>query len=235
MGVIAIPAGRCGKGHVEILEPYVDAIVAAGGLPVLVPAIEGVPSRLDPLWSVVEGIMITGGGDIHPQCYGQSAQHSLGAVDEDRDALELAMLDWSLSSGVRVLGICRGAQIMGVHAGCALIQDLPSEGLHGHKDPRVDAGYTAKRHAIDVDEDSRTARLLGDIREVNSEHHQAIRACTGGLRPVAWSTDGVIEAVERDAWLGVQWHPEYMTTEGPQHLDFFRWLVHGDEGIEALR
>jgi len=234
MGVIAIPAGRSGKGHVEVLEPYLESIVAVGGLPVLIPALEKVPSRLDPLWSAVEGIMITGGGDIHPQRYGQVPHHSLAAVDMDRDALELRMLDWSLTSGVRVLGICRGAQMMGVHAGCELVQDLPSEGHHGHQDPRIDASYTAQRHSLDVEEDSRTARLLGDIREVNSEHHQAIRACSGGLRPVAWSTDGVIEAVERDAWLGVQWHPEYMATEAPQHLDFFRWLVHGDQEIEAL-
>lgn len=235
MTVIAIPIGRTGKGSVALLEPYVQSVIDAGGIPLLIAAMPGADQHVDAYLAGADALMLTGGGDIDPARYGQPTLTSLQEVDEARDAFELAALDWSLRKSRRVLGICRGAQLMGVHAGGSLIQDLPTKGHFEHKAVTVDADYTAQRHDIVVEEDSIVARMLGDLRVVNSEHHQALDVPGDGMRPVAWSRDGVIEAIERDLWVGVQWHPEYMTAGQPQHLNVFRWLVHGENGIEVFQ
>jgi putative glutamine amidotransferase len=233
MSVIAIPIGRTGKGTVALLEPYVQAVIDAGGIPQLIAALPGTDAHVDAYLAHADAVLLTGGGDINPRRYAQSITTSLQAVDDARDAFELAALDWSLRNDKRVLGICRGAQLMGVHTGGSLIQDLPTQGHLNHKATAIDAGYTEQRHDIAVEEGSLVARMLGNARGVNSEHHQAIGTLGDGLRAVAWSSDGVIEAVERDLWVGVQWHPEYMTNERAEHLNVFRWLVHGEEGIEV--
>jgi putative glutamine amidotransferase len=235
MTVIAIPIGRTGKGSVTLLEPYVQSVIDAGGMPMLVAAMPGADQHMDKYLDGAEALLLTGGGDIDPAQYGQPVLTSLQEVDEARDAFELAALDWSLRNNRPVLGICRGAQLMGVHAGGILVQDLPANGHFEHKALNVDADYAAQRHGIVVEEDSLVARMLGDRGVVNSEHHQALDVPGDGMRPVAWSLDGVIEAVERDLWMGVQWHPEYMTAGQPQHLNFFRWLVHGEDGIEVFQ
>jgi len=233
MSVIAIPIGRTGKGTVALLELYVQAVIDAGGIPYLVAAIPGADAHIDAYLSHADAVLLSGGGDVDPSRYASSPTSSLEAVDNARDAFELAALDWSLRKQKRVLGICRGAQLMGVNLGGKLIQDLPADGYFIHKAGAIDAGYTQQRHDIVVEENSLVARMLGSVRVVNSEHHQAIAILGGALRPVAWSSDGVIEAVERDLWVGVQWHPEHMTSEKPEHLNVFRWLVHGEKGIEV--
>lgn len=231
--MIAILIGRTGKGTVALLEPYVQAVIDAGGIPYLIAAIPGADVHVDAYLAHADAILLTGGSDVDPSRYASSPTASLQEVDSARDAFEIAALDWSLRKQKRVVGICRGAQLMGVHSGGKLIQDLPAAGYFTHQASAVDAGYTEQRHDIVVEQDSLIARMLGKVRVVNSEHHQAIAPPNEALRPVAWSSDGVIEAVERDLWVGVQWHPEYMTSEKPEHLNVFRWLVHGEKGIEV--
>jgi putative glutamine amidotransferase len=231
--MIAILIGRTGKGTVALLEPYVQAVIDAGGIPYLIAAIPGADAHVDAYLAHADAVLLTGGSDVDPSRYASAPTASLQEVDSARDAFEIAALDWSLRKQKRVVGICRGAQIMGVHSGGKLIQDLPAAGYFTHRASAVDAGYTEQRHDIVVEQDSLIARMLGKVRVVNSEHHQAIAPPNEALRPVAWSIDGVIEAVERDLWVGVQWHPEYMTSEKPEHLNVFRWLVHGEKGIEV--
>ena len=166
-----------------------------------------------------KGILLTGGDDIHPHWWNAQEQvHPLAAPDRDRDALEMPLVREAWAMGLPILGICRGEQVLNVALGGSLIQDLPSRfrlpgDLHrrgSSEDPPEVA------HTVEVDPDSRLARLIGGASaEVNSRHHQAVMRVAEGLRAVAWHRQpapGIIEAIEAEdpvRWVvGVQWHPE---------------------------
>jgi putative glutamine amidotransferase len=183
---------------------YVAQVEAAGGLPVLLPpgtaAAAEVTDRLD-------GLILAGGADVDPARYGHEPHPETAGLRPDRDAGEFAILDAALRRDLPVLGICRGAQVMAVHAGGALIQHLPDAVDHtGHRPAPGVYGSHGARFAPG----SLVARVLGESATVNSYHHQGI-ADAGTLTVTGWADDGSVETVEdptRRFALGVQWHPE---------------------------
>lgn len=190
---------------------YLRAVQHAGGIPVLLPPHLDERAR-QALWSRVDGIVLTGGGDIDPRRFGEVPHPNVSEVSEARDALELELTSAALDRRVPMFAICRGIQVLNVALGGTLHQDIPSElGSpidHSQKAPRDQA-----THRVSVTGETRLAEVLGALDvEVNSFHHQAIKSLGRGLREVAWAPDGVIEGVEmadRDRFvLGVQWHPE---------------------------
>jgi putative glutamine amidotransferase len=186
---------------------YADQVAAAGGIPVLLspfPGIEQATRRLD-------GLVLAGGGDIDPAEFGAQPHPQTGGVRPDRDAAEFALAAAALDSGLPLLGICRGLQVLNVVLGGTLHQHLPE--LVGHEEHSpVLGGYGA--HRVRVAPGSRLAGVLGDgTFAVPTHHHQAIDRLGRGLAATAWADDGMIEAVERDRedagfLLAVQWHPE---------------------------
>jgi gamma-glutamyl-gamma-aminobutyrate hydrolase PuuD len=187
---------------------YGDQVRRAGGVPVLlppVPAIARVAGRLD-------GLVLTGGGDIDPATYGELSHPRTTRVSPERDEAELAVLAAALAAGIPVLGICRGLQVLNVARGGTLCQHLPEEA--GHTPPPGTFGS----HRVRLAPGSRLAQihgaLAGDFEfDVATSHHQAIGRLGDGLVPAGWALDGVIEAVELDPGehpfvLAVQWHPE---------------------------
>ena len=162
-----------------------------------------------------DGIIFSGGEDIHPSHYGNPdyvAAYHLTDFNPERDRFELDLADEILDSGIPVLGICRGMQLINVHFGGTLVPDLPSFGKPPHS--RDETG-TDRRHDISIEPDSRLAHLAGTNGTINSAHHQAVDRVAPGFRTVAISTDGVIESIERTSasdnyLLLVQWHPERM-------------------------
>jgi len=175
-----------------------------------------------------QGLLMTGGDDIHPSRWdGQEAVHPKAEPDELRDALEIPVAQAFWDAGRPILGICRGEQLLNVARGGSLIQDLPSRlaqepGLH----QRGTSSKPELAHAVQVAPGSRVAALVGGLAvEVNSRHHQAVLRVGEGLTAVAWHQAGpdqepVIEAIEAtapDHWVvGVQWHPENLVgLEGP--------------------
>lgn len=205
---------------------YIDGVVAAGGLPVVLPALprSSALAALDDL----DGLLLTGGGDVDPARYGQVAAPECGPPDGARDAWELALVEAALDHEIPILGICRGAQVLNVAFGGALIQHLPERDHGGHDD----VGRAADEvHQVTVASGSRLARVLG-AEEIgaNTLHHQAIDPARigSGLVAVGTAEDGVVEAVEPDDLeqlvLGVQWHPELMLDRRP-HQALFDWLV----------
>lgn len=198
---------------------YRAAIEAHGARALELPP-DSPPTALDGLG----GVLLTGGGDIHPSHFGQAPHPKLGHVDEARDRFELRLARAALSRGLPLLGICRGAQVLGVALGGDLVQDIDSDAEDAKKHPAGPRGK-ASHHWIEIAPDSRLSRIVDARRaRVNSSHHQANRRLGSRVRKVAWSEDGVIEAIEREGEgfvLGVQWHPERTWRKAPRQSRLF--------------
>jgi putative glutamine amidotransferase len=222
---IAILVGREPELRYSLHRGYVDAVWAAGAMPVvLAPPPEG--AELDRFVDYVtrcDGLLLTGGGDVHPSAYGEEPADSLMAVDAGRDRAELAATAAALETGMAVLGICRGIQLLAVASGGALHQDLAAAGFAGHHWEEERQHETV--HVVEAEPGSTIASLLPADRLVNSIHHQAVKVPGPDLAVSARSEDGVIEAIEGDRLLGVQWHPERLLGTDPRHLAPFTWLL----------
>lgn len=225
MTVIGITVGSTERP--AIVAAYVRSVLGVGGTPVLLSSLAD-ESLVGEAVDRVDALLLAGGGDVHPAEYGDAPRVSLDSVDRHRDRMELCALGTAIYSGKRVLGICRGAQLLAVATGGSLIQDLPAEGYFGHADESHDRGYATLRHGIKTEVGSCAERAVAGLAEVNSHHHQAIRDVGDTLTATAWSHDGIIEAVEGPGILGLQWHPESLITTDNRHLEPFRWLVHGE-------
>lgn len=194
-------------------QTYVDAILRAGGAPMLVPPLTD-EQTLRTIYERLDGILLAGGGDIAPTHYGDEPHERLGLIDPLRDGAELPMARWAVDDGKPVLGICRGVQVLNVALGGSLYQDIPSQidtELH-HNLSYEREDWTHMAHEIHIATDSQLRALLGvEIMTINSLHHQSVREIAPGLRAVAWAPDGVVEALEGTNGsfvLGVQCHPE---------------------------
>ena len=167
---------------------------------------------------LANGILITGGEDVHPAQYGKpDARSRCGDVDARRDTLEMQLIDYALRTHMPLLGICRGEQIINVTTGGSLIIDIPADvGLKVKHRDTIDV-----KHQVTIYRKSQLyAVTKTDTGHVISAHHQAIERLGNGLNKVATATDGIIEAVESANWkqhfaLGVQWHPERMDWSHP--------------------
>jgi putative glutamine amidotransferase len=200
-----------GAMRTRLNSAYVEAVEAAGLIPLITSPLSD-PSLAAELLDRVDGLVLTGGEDVDPRHYGARRHAATEPPHAARDAWELALVAAARRTAAPVLAICRGMQLLNVALGGTLVQDLPSErpGPIRHADP---SARSERVHAAAVDEGSRLAQAMGAATiGVNSSHHQAIDRVAGGLRIVARSEDGVIEAVESagDGWwlLGAQWHPE---------------------------
>jgi len=201
------------------MEAYIQSISLAGGAPVMIPL--GVPDeQLERIWEALDGILITGGGDIDPQFFGGESHPTLGGVDPDRDRIEFALIRKAVAEGKPLFGICRGIQTVNVALGGTLYTHIPDQlpgALKHDNDPYTDRKLLP--HTVNVEPDSQLASLLGSINlPVNSLHHQGIDKLAEGLRPLAYAPDGLIEAVEvidHPFSLAVQWHPEWLLEQAP--------------------
>jgi putative glutamine amidotransferase len=186
---------------------YTDAIAASGGAVVLVPpAALGVVDVLPAL----DGLVVSGGADVDPATYDAAAHSASGPFRQDRDTAELALVLAAVRSGVPVLGICRGMQVLNVALGGDLLQHLPEiEGILPHQES---AGVFSTR-AVALAADSWLGRTLGANVPTACHHHQAVDHLGAGLRVVGFADDGTPEAVEAadgSPVIGVQWHPEQL-------------------------
>jgi putative glutamine amidotransferase len=222
--LIAVIIGREPSHRYSVHRGYVDAVASAGGIPLVLPAVAvaGADARVLELVTQADGLLLTGGGDVDPSIYGETAAPEVYDLDPGRDALEVTAFLAARSAGVRVLGICRGVQIMAVASGGSLHQHLPTAGFDHHWEE--DLQYVPV-HEVVAEAGSEAERALAGSVKVNSIHHQAVRDPGTGLRASAWSDDGVIEAVEGPGALGIQWHPERLLDGDARHLAPFRWLI----------
>lgn len=217
------------KSRIVIPKGYVDGVNKAGGLGILLPytADEAI---LDEAMQVCDGFLLSGGPDVDAKYYGEPNYHFNGTINPVRDRMEIYISGKAVAGGKPVLGICRGVQVLNVALGGSLYQDVYSQikdrDLLRHSQ---DAPSWYPVHNVNIAEDSKLYGIFGkDSLRVNSYHHQAVKTPGKGLKPVAWSTDGIIEAVEHVSHIfavGVQWHPELMWQEEEEVLKLFEALV----------
>lgn len=185
---------------------YAEAVVACGGVPVLLPPTHG-DGAADAVVARLDGLVISGGADVDPARYDAEPHPRTAGWRPDRDAWELALLDAADRIALPVLGVCRGMQVMAVHAGGALDQHTPD--LVGH-DEHSPGGAVFGRVTVTTAAGSRLAGLVGPTLAVNCHHHQSVAAYPG-FEAVAHAEDGTLEAMEAPGerfCVGVQWHPE---------------------------
>jgi putative glutamine amidotransferase len=200
--------GAWERPAVVLPRRYADSVAAAGGIPVLLPPLPGIEDALGRL----DGLILSGGGDIDPAHYHAEPAPETSSVREERDAAEFALFAAAMSRRLPVLGICRGLQVINVALGGTLHQHLPDVVGHDGHAP-VPGGFG--QHVVRVAPGSRLSQILGRGQaDTPTHHHQAVDQLGRGLIPTAWAQDGTIEAFEPDAardgsfMVAVQWHPE---------------------------
>lgn len=194
------------KQRADVLPAqYAAAVEASGGVPVLLPPSD--PAGAAAVAARLDGLVISGGADVDPERYGEEAHPRTASWRPDRDAWETALLDAAEATGLPVLGVCRGMQVMAVRAGGALDQHVPDLVDHEEHSPGADAFGEI---AVTTVAGTRLAGLVGEQLSVNCHHHQSVRTHPG-FDAVAHAADGTLEAMEAPGdrfCVGVQWHPE---------------------------
>jgi putative glutamine amidotransferase len=199
---------------------YVDAVRLGGGAPVLLPPGDSHPARL---LDRLDGLVLAGGGDLHPEVTGGAPHPASYAMCRERDDFEVALVGVALERELPLLAICRGTQVLNVALGGDLVGHLPD--AVGEAVSHRSSQEEPIRHGVELAADARLTEIYGSgALEVASWHHQAVSRPGRGLRPVAWAADGVIEALELEGapWvLAVQWHPELDLHDGSPHRRLF--------------
>ena len=251
---------RCAEGKRESMKPvigiiaactrevhpayttghdYVRAVERAGGLAVLLPATPDAVSAGMAQWlALCGGFVLPGGGDVAPTYYGQSPVPQLTSTDRLRDNVELTLCRAAAQHKKPLLGICRGAQVLNVAFGGTLWQDIPAQCRAAICHYQDSAARGELFHSLTLAPDSLLARIMGPGQhECNTFHHQAVRDVAPGFAAAAHAPDGLVEAVESadGLALGVQWHPENLAPEHPDHAAIFTWLVDAAAGGALLK
>ena len=225
--------GNFGAKGCELAQAYYESVRQAGGVPVVLPPYDDDAALCQTL-DKVDGILLSGGGDINPLLLGEEPIPGLHGICPQRDEMELLLVREAYNRQIPLLGICRGIQVLVAALGGTLYQDLNtqySEAPLVKHDQDLDRAYAS--HSVKLEAGSTLSSLFPELSEkglpVNSFHHQAVRTPGPLLRVAAKATDGVIEAVESNEFksiIGVQWHPECFITRGDRcMMPLFNWLV----------
>ncbi len=212
-----------------VRDNYTRSVYRAGGLPIIFPMPGTDPTVLDEYLASVEGLLFTGGEDVHPEFYGEAVRPKCEDIDRERDLYELGLAKRALERGIPTFGICRGLQLLNVACGGSLYQDLSErpETRHEHRTKREERARL--RHGVRIVPETRLRQIVGeDALKVTSTHHQLINRLGDGLKATAFADDGIIEAIELPShpfFLAVQWHPERMADTDTNQLALFGALV----------
>ncbi len=230
--IIGITAGRIlGESQIQricLIEKYTQAILISGGIPIIIP-----PSikRIDmnSLLRKLDGVLLTGGGDIAIEKFNGQPHPSINDVDDERDELEIDLVKNVFQQSTPMLGICRGQQVINVAMGGDLYTDIQSQYENAIKHdwfPDIERDYLA--HSISIERNSLLAKILSTQEiQVNSLHHQGIKKLGEGLLSTAHASDGMIEAIEikdHPFFMGVQWHPEWLLAN-PKMIALFTAFI----------
>ena len=212
----------------KLSHGYFQSVVAAGGVPLVIPPVEDANTLVNTL-DRIDALILSGGGDINPLFGGDEPSPRLRGINQKRDLPELMITRLAYNRQIPILGICRGIQALAIALGGKVAQDISIQANVKHSQ---DADRAEQTHSIKIAEDSILYSLYGEDRiYVNSFHHQAVKDTGDKFRVVAKSSDGIVEAMESSEYksiIGVQWHPECLEDGMP----LFQWLV---EEAKAFR
>lgn len=205
-----------GQPTVMLMQSYVNAVLQAGGVPVLIPSL-----ILEDDWEIaysrLDGILFSGGGDIGLEYSPGEPHPRIDEVDLRRDAIELNLVRAAVSDGKPFLGICRGCQVVNVALGGTLYTHIPDQFPNALDHSYPGNMRTVLVHEVKIDEGTRMAEIFGEpILRVNSLHHQGLKDIATSLRVAGHAPDGLVEAVElpnHPFGMAVQWHPEWLTDQ----------------------
>lgn len=228
IGISSHPDYQTGE-HTQITQTYANAVTMAGGIPVALPCEPGALDLVRPLLERIDGLLLTGGGDIDPEAFGGRAYEEWSSAEvayvcRIRDDFEEELVKVAWEMDLPCLGICRGMQVMNVVLGGNLVRDVSEQRGFCARLHLMEPPFTRPCHRVSVAEGSRLAQILGGCDlGVNSIHHQAISTIAPGGVVTAHCGDGTPEGLEfpeRTFFLGVQWHPE-INGDNPQLFDAF--------------
>ena len=234
--IIAI-TGNFVDGETRIADRYYKSIVKAGGIPFIMPPLADKDVIINTL-DRVDGLLLTGGGDVNPLWVGEEPSPSLRSINRERDEAELLTVSLAYNRNIPILGICRGIQVLASALGGTVDQDIAEAFSASHSvNNSGQTQHALIKHSQDADrnEPTHTVKISKDTTlysiynteylAVNSMHHQAVRSGGKRFKGSAMAPDGVIEAMERNEFkpiMGVQWHPEWLEESGK---NLFSWLV----------
>lgn len=207
---------------------YIDAVEAAGAIPIVLPNLTDVED-VESILERVDGLLFTGGEDISPLLFNEEPMRDTRDISYERDRMEMALFKAAYKKGIPVLGICRGLQLINVSLGGTLYQDIPSqvENSHGHLSTYdIKGGY----HSVSIFKDTHLYDIFNEEKIfVNSQHHQSIKDLAEGLKINSIASDGVVEGIELENHekflLGVQFHPECMAFSDDKFLKIFSYFT----------
>lgn len=215
-----VPTSLPDVNKIELRGAYADAIIAAGGSPLVLPLVAD-KRVYETLFPIMDGFLLTGGADISPERYYSNEHHFKSDVPTPlREEVECLILSYAYKFDVPTLGICRGMQMMNVFFGGTLYQDLYDQfPIHDDDEPELPIqhwqqdDWSNPSHFVHIIRESKLGEMLNSDRlATNSMHHQGVKELSPMLKPAAYGPDGLVEAVEmpdRTFMMGVQWHPEY--------------------------
>lgn len=214
--VIGITTDVQQDGENILKNTYVQAVIRAGGLPMIIPV--GLEQDVDQLIEMFDGLLLSGGNDINPMLFNEEPHEYLGVVSPSRDSSELELARRMLKTGKPILGICRGLQVLNVAVGGTLYQDLYKQNDSPILQHIQKAPNTHCSHFVQLDKGSLLESIAGSERiQVNSYHHQSLKEVPSDFKVTGVASDGIVEAIEstdEQFVLGVQWHPEALSAAG---------------------
>jgi putative glutamine amidotransferase len=210
------------------VRDYIESIERAGGSVRLIPA-GGFDESLENLFASLDGLLLSGGGDIDPVRFNGTLHPSIDGISFERDQMEFGLLEMAIWKGLPFLGICRGCQVVNVCLGGTLYTDIPDQlGTTIQHSISQDEPRDLIAHSVTVAPDSWLARLTGKSElQVNSRHHQGIDRLGNGLEVMAAAPDGLVEAICLEGHpfgMAVQWHPENMFGD-PSAREIFQAFI----------
>ncbi|WP_300368750.1 gamma-glutamyl-gamma-aminobutyrate hydrolase family protein [Brachyspira sp.] len=208
-------------------KSYIDSVSRADGIPFIMPIVED-EKIIKGMIENIDGIIMTGGVDVHPFRFNEEPMGKIGTISAERDEFDFKIIKYAVEMNKPIFGICRGIQVINVHFGGTLIQDIPTQ-----RNTNILHDQTAELHVathkIQVVKDSIIYDMLGENSEVNSFHHQAIDKLAKDFKVTASAKDGIVEAIEykkKDSFiLGVQWHPELMSAKNIKMQNIFDMFI----------